>query len=233
MRITADLHIHSCLSPCGSLEMSPARIASEASARKIDMLALTDHNTCRNAPAFETCCRAQGILPLFGMEVTSSEEAHIVCLFAEKESAMDFGEYVESRLPEIKGDPHMFGDQVYVDAAEQIIGEVSKALIGATDISIDQIVPIVHERGGIVFPAHIDRPAFSIVMQLGFLPELPYDAIECINPNCDYNTFGLPIITNSDAHFPQDIGTRPTKYEVQALSFEGLREALAESRILF
>lgn len=227
MHVTADLHIHSCLSPCGSLDMSPRRIAAEAAARGIDMLALTDHNSCRNAPAFEECCRTQGILPLFGMEVTSSEEAHVVCLFDEKQNAMEFGEYVESRLPEIKGDPRMFGDQIYVDADENILGEVSRALIGATDISIDQLVPMVHERGGLLFPAHIDRPAFSIVMQLGFLPDLPYDAVECVNPSCGVDTLGLRIITNSDAHFPEDIGTRPTEYAMESLSFEGLKAALS------
>ena len=114
-----------------------------------------------------------------------------------------------------------------MDADEHILGEVSKALIGATDISIDQLVPLVHERGGLLFPAHIDRPAFSIVMQLGFLPDLPYDAVECINPNCGLDTLGLRIITNSDAHFPEAIGTRPTEYEMESLSFEGLKTALS------
>ncbi|MFW5711460.1 MAG: PHP domain-containing protein [Spirochaetota bacterium] len=226
MQISADLHIHSCLSPCGSLAMSPRKIADAAAERGLEMLALTDHNSCRNAPAFEECCRKRGILPLFGMEVTSSEEAHVVCLFGEKATAMEFGEYVESRLPEIKGEPHMFGDQVYVDAEDNILGEVSRALIGATDISIDQLVPMVHEQGGLIFPAHIDRPAFSIVMQLGFLPDLPYDAVECIDPNCEIDTLGLRIITNSDAHYPEDIGTRPTEYAVDSISFEGLKAAL-------
>jgi len=208
--------------------MSPRRIAAEAAGRGVDMLALTDHNSCRNAPAFAECCRAQGILPLFGMEVTSSEEAHVVCLFDKQQTAMEFGEYVESRLPELQGDPSRFGDQVYVDAEENILGEVSRVLIGATDISIDQLVPMVHERGGLLFPAHIDRPAFSIVMQLGFLPDLPYDAVECMNPKCGLDTLGLRIITNSDAHFPEDIGTRPTEYEMETLSFEGLQAALSQ-----
>src|SRR6056297_3415 len=231
MYATADLHIHSCLSPCGSLEMSPARIAAEASSCNIDILAITDHNSCRNAPAFEECCLQAGIVPLFGMEVTSSEEAHVVCLFEKKEPAMEFGAYIESRLPEITGKANMFGDQVYVDAEENILGEVTKALIGATDISIDRIVPMVHARGGIVFPAHIDRPAFSIVMQLGFLPDLPYDAVECMDPNCGLNTLGLPVITNSDAHYPGDIGSRPTRYEMNKLSFHGIQHALATHHI--
>ncbi len=229
MKVLADLHIHSCLSPCGSLDMSPRRIAEEAAKRGIHMLAITDHNSCRNAPAFELCCREKGRVPLFGMEATSSEEAHVVCIFREKETAMKFGEHIESRLPEIKGDPHMFGDQVYVDADENVLGEVTRALIGATDISIDQLVPMVHELGGIVFPAHIDRPAFSIVMQLGFLPDLPYNAVECINPKCDIDSLGLRIITNSDAHYPEDIGRRPTVYEMDSISFLGLKESLTHT----
>jgi len=230
MHITADLHIHSCLSPCGSLEMSPKRIAAEAAARHIEMMAITDHNSCRNAPAFNECCNRQGIVPVFGMEVTSIEEAHVVCIFEGTPEALDFGEYIESRLPEVRGSSRMGDDQVYVDAEENILGQVNKLLIAATDISIDQIVTMVHERGGIVFPAHIDRPAFSIVMQLGFLPDLLYDAIECVNPNCNIDTLGLPIITNSDAHYPEDIASRPSEYQMDTPSFNGLRTALSRQR---
>ena len=230
MHVTADLHIHSCLSPCGSLEMSPKRIAAEAAARHIDMMAITDHNSCRNAPAFKECCSRQGIVPLFGMEVTSIEEAHVVCIFEDTPGALDFGEYIESRLPEVRGSSSTGGDQVYVDAEENILGQVNKLLIAATDISIDQIVTMVHERNGIVFPAHIDRPAFSIVMQLGFLPELPYDAVECVNPNCGIDTLGLPIITNSDAHYPEDIASRPSEYQMDTPTFNGLKFALSRQR---
>jgi len=230
MEALVDLHNHSCLSPCGSLEMSPKILAETAAALKIRILALTDHNSARNLPAFRICCMNNGILPVFGLEITSAEEAHVVGLFGDLDTALEMGEYVESRLPTIKGDAHLFGDQIWVDENEFILGETSKALFAATDLSIDDIVEAVHRRRGIVFPAHIDRPVFSIVMQLGFLPDLPYDAVECVNPGCSIDTLGLPVITNSDAHYPEDIGKRPTRWELDEISWEGLKRALQKMR---
>lgn len=230
MKVRADLHNHSCLSPCGSLEMSPRKIAEIAAQRGIQILALTDHNSARNLPAFQSCCRQQGILPLFGMEITSAEEAHVVGLFPLLDTALEMGRMIESRLPLIEGDTHMFGDQVYVDEDELILGEVERALFSATDLSIDEIVSEVQRRNGIVFPAHIDRPAFSIVMQLGFLPPLPYDAVECVIPDCDIDTLGFHPITNSDAHYPEDIGKRPTEYEMESISWDALLQALRSRR---
>jgi len=136
------------------------------------------------------------------------------------------GEFVESRLPDIDGDTSLFGDQVFVDENEYILGEADKALFAATDLSIDDIVDEVHRRKGIVFPAHIDRPMFSIVMQLGFLPDLPYDAVECVNPGCDIDTGNYPVISNSDAHYPENIGDRTTLYTLDELSWEGFKTAL-------
>lgn len=194
------------------------------------MMALTDHNSGRNLPAFRTCCINEGIVPVFGMEITSAEEAHIVGLFGDLDTALDMSGYVESRLPPIRGDTSLFGDQVYVDENDYILGEADKALFAATDLSIEDIVDAVHHRDGIVFPAHIDRPMFSIVMQLGFLPDLPYDAVECVNPRCDIDTLNLPVITNSDAHYPENIGKRPTRYRMAEISWEGLKAALLEMR---
>lgn len=230
MDVLADLHNHSCLSPCGSLEMSPGVLASKAAEMNIDMLALTDHNSARNLPAFQVCCRASGVVPIFGMEITTVEEAHVVGLFGSLDTALEVGEYIESRLPLIDGDSHLFGDQVYVDENEYILGEVDRALFAATDLSIDDVVGLVHSYNGVVFPAHIDRPVFSIVMQLGFLPDLPYDAIECIDRHCGIDTRGVPVIRNSDAHYPQDIGKRSTRYRMRENSWDGLRAALQDLR---
>lgn len=210
--------------------MSPKVIAERGAECGLRMMALTDHNSGRNLPAFRTCCIAEGIVPIFGMEITSAEEAHVVGLFGDLDTALDMGEYVESRLPSIEGDTSLFGDQVYVDENDYILGEADKALFAATDLTIEDIVDEVHQRGGIVFPAHIDRPMFSIVMQLGFLPDLPYDAVECVNPDCGLDTLDLPVITNSDAHYPEDIGKRPTRYLMTEPSWKGLKTALTEMR---
>ncbi len=226
MLVRTDLHNHSCLSPCGSLELSPRRLTLEAKKREIRILALTDHNSGRNLPAFRACCEEAGIFPLFGIEITSLEEAHVVGIFEHLDAALEMGGFIESRLPLIEGNASLFGDQVYVDRNELILGEVDRALFGGTDLSIDQIVEEVHHRGGIVFPAHIDRNAYSIVMQLGFLPDLPYDAVECMNPDCGLDTLGYTPITNSDAHYPENVGSRSTIYEMSEISWPALRDAL-------
>lgn len=226
MNVRCDLHIHSCASPCGSLEMSPKRIAAEARRAGVDILALTDHNTARNTPAFEKTCRSEGIVALYGMEVTSREEAHILSIFPDVETAMEMGELIEDNLPRLSQSPSPFGDQIYVDEEEYILGEIHAALFSATEFSTEEIVDMTHKRGGLVIPSHIDRPSFSIVMQLGFLPRLAFDAVECSSPPCTTDTYGIPIVTNSDAHYPEDIGTRTSIFDMETPSFDGLKEAL-------
>lgn len=226
MRVKVDIHNHSCLSACGSLEMSPRRLVREAEQRGINMLALTDHNSGRNLPAFRDCCLEHGIFPLYGMEITSIEEAHVVGIFEDMETALDMGCFVESRLPPAGPRAFTYGDMVYVDRYEKILGYCDRALFTATDLSIDRIVEEVHYRSGIVFPAHIDRAAFSIVMQLGFLPDLPYDAVECLDPHYKIDTLGYRPITNSDAHYPEQVGRRSTTYELSDISWGSLLAAL-------
>lgn len=231
MRIRTELHIHSCASPCGSLEMSPARIAREAAEKGIGLIALTDHNTARNSPAFEKCCRGEGITGLFGLEVTSREEAHILTIFAHVDEALEMGRRVEESLPDIGTRESPFGDQVYVDENEYILGDIPKALFSATEYSTEEILELAHSIGGIVIPSHIDRPSFSIVMQLGFLPDLPFDAVECVSRDCGgAETRGIPVIQNSDAHYPGDIGTRPSVYDLERADFSSLKRALEQQR---
>jgi hypothetical protein len=207
--------------------MSPARIASEAKRRDIQLAALTDHNTARNTPAFAECCRREGITGIYGMEVTTREEAHVLALFADVKTAERMGRQVEASLPELTRRPSPFGDQPYVDADEYVLGEVSRALFAATDFSTEELVELTHSLGGLVIPSHIDRPAFSIVIQLGFLPNLPFDAVECVSPPCGTDTYGIPVVTSSDAHYPEDIGSRPLELEMEEPSFAGLQDALA------
>ncbi|MDC7233583.1 MAG: PHP domain-containing protein [Spirochaetales bacterium] len=125
-----DLHNHSCLSPCGSLEMSPARLVEEAAARGIGMLALTDHNAGDNLPAFAVCCRRAGIVPVYGMEVTGREEAHLLCLFGDLKTAVRFGYEIYENLQTIPNNPDRMGDQIIVDEDENILGELEKHLAG-------------------------------------------------------------------------------------------------------
>lgn len=209
MLLKCDLHIHSCLSPCGSLDMSPSEIVRIAGEKNLDVIAIADHNSALNAPALEKLCLTKNIVPLFAIEVTSSEEFHSLCLFRNSGTAVEFGNRLYTELQSAPNIPEKFGDQVYVDENDNILGELDKYLTGgAVPYSSDRLVRMVHDAGGLFIPAHIDRAAFSISSQLGFIPPDPYDALELTSFPAILNTGDLPLISNSDAHFPEDIGKR-------------------------
>jgi len=214
MIIRADLHLHSCLSPCGDLTMSPRKIAQTLASRNVQLAALTDHNTALNCPAFAAACSEFGIIPLFGIEAQGIEECHILCLFADLQAALDLGTELYERMPMIPNNPVKMGDQVYVDENEDIIGEVDKYLITSADIGIEELGRRVIAAGGILIPAHVDRPAFSLTSQLGSVVDGPWSALEMIrmpdrqNQSDCIDTRNYPLITSSDAHNPEHIGRR-------------------------
>lgn len=226
MAYLADLHNHSCLSPCGSLDLSPKRLVEEAAKKNISLLALTDHNSWRNLETFGICCNQWSITPIFGMEITSLEEAHILALFGDLKTAISYGKVIEDSLPNVLHNPERFGDQVYVNEHDEILGELEKTLFTASAFSIDEIVEDAQSIGGLVIPAHIDRPAMSVSSQLGFLPDLPYAAVESISHHPDIDIKGNALITGSDAHMPKGVGLRPFWIDHDTPSFESLREAL-------
>ena len=215
MPLTADLHNHSCLSPCGSLDLSPRILAERAAVRGVRLLALTDHNSALNCPAFATACARYGIIPLFGMEATTQEEVHILCLFGTLEAALSFGEHLYGLLPRFPNDPERMGDQVYVDADDNIEGEVDHYLGAALDLGIDGIGSAVRSFGGLPVPAHVDRAAFSMTSQLGFVVDGPWAAVECVRLPPSVDTRGYPLTTSSDAHYPEHVGRRPFELDAE------------------
>ena len=229
MIIKADLHIHTCLSPCGSLEMSPTVIAAELKKKGIDVAAIADHNSALNCPAFAEACKKEGLWSLFGIEVTSMEEAHLLCIFETSEAALDFGEFIYKNLPDIPNNPETFGDQVYVDCEDNIVGEVEKFLGNATLLSIDEIRDEALSRSALFIPAHVDKPVFSIPSQLGFLPDDNYTAIEVFTPsNSSQYESKYSVVTSSDAHFLDDVGKKYFTVDIAEKSFLSLALALRE-----
>jgi hypothetical protein len=219
MPLLADLHNHSCLSPCGSLELSPGVLAGLASARGVKVLALTDHNSALNCPAFAKHCARLGLAPLFGLEATSQEEIHVLCLFTSLEAALAFGNYVYSIITPFPNDPEKSGDQVYVDEDDNIEGEVEYFLPSAIDLSVDSLGPKAAEYGGLVSPAQVDRPAFSMMSQFGAVIPGPWAAVECtrIPPRHFLPPLeGSPIdtLTSSDAHYPEHVARRPFELDI-------------------
>ena len=220
----ADLHNHSCLSPCGSLDLSPLVLAETAAAKGVHILALSDHNTSLNCPAFGVHCKRLGIIPFYGIEVTTMEEVHILALFSALDPALAFGNHIYSIITPFPNNPEKTGDQVYVDENDNIEGELEYYLSGAAQIGLDELGPKAIEYGGIVIPAHVDRPAFSLSSQLGAIVKGPWSALECVripplsemgNPSSPLlDTLGFPLISGSDAHYTEHVGRRPFELDL-------------------
>ncbi len=235
MVFRADLHIHSCLSPCASLEMSPSAIVKRALESGMNCLALTDHNCALNCAVMEKLCNKEGIFFLPGLEVCTEEEAHVVCLFDSTESALALNNIVYEKLPRVKNIPEKFGDQVYVNEHEEIEGSVEKYLGLASTITVEQLRQTVYDLGGLFIPAHVDKPVFSIVSQLGFLSG-EYSAVEIANPNrADYtlNRMIAPysVICSSDSHYLHQIGSKKITFEMPEASFASLKDVLENRKI--
>ena len=202
-----DLHIHSALSPCADNESTPNSLAGMAAVLGLDILALTDHNSAKNCPAFFKAAKRYGIIPIAGMELTTSEEIHVICLFMTLDDALEFDEYVSSHLFAVKNKPEIFGEQLIVDDEDNIVSKVENLLSVATDISIEQLPDVVKSFRGICYPAHIDRDSNGIIAVLGTFPESPhFSTVEFRDPENLakykelYNLCGKVAVFNSDSH---------------------------------
>jgi len=211
--VVCDLHNHSCLSPCASLDMSPSLLARAAAGQGIDIVALTDHNAALNAPAFALCARREGLSALYGMEACSVEEVHVLCLFSDPDAALDFGRFLGGHTPDYPYDPEILGDQAVVDADDYVVDLPERWLGGALDLAYGELCDQALAHGALVIPAHVDRPMFGVLTQLGFLPDGPYAAIEAVRPLPEGTARGYPVISGSDAHYPEHIGRRPFRLD--------------------
>jgi len=230
----ADLHIHSILSPCTELtEMSPRAIIERAAQAGLHMVAVCDHNTCENVPALRTVAQATGLVILPGMEITSQEEIHILGIFDREECAFEVQEVVYRHLPGENAE-ETFGYQVVVNEHEEIISFNNRLLIGATTLSLETVVELIHSCEGLAIASHIDREAYSIIGQLGFVPPgLALDALE-VSPAMGLEEArrrftglaSFPLITSSDAHYLEDIGRSATTFVMGAASVQEMKLAL-------
>jgi len=230
----ADLHIHTCLSPCADIEMSPRAIVEDAVRKGIDMIAVTDHNSAENIIAARKAASGLGVAVLAGMEVTSSEEAHILALFESTGSVLRLQERVYENLLPGMNDERRFGEQIVVNEIDEVSGFNTRLLIAATTIDSLPLVELIHSLGGLAIASHVDKGTFSILSQLGFIPEdLKFDALE-MSSNIDreqagqrfgeYNTIAW--ISSSDAHFIRDIGKRTTSFFMESPTLAEMSLAL-------
>lgn len=222
MKLYYDFHIHSCLSPCGDNDMTPQNIVNMAKIWGYDAIALTDHNTAKNCPATAKVAEENGITFIPGMELCTSEEVHVVCLFYTLEDALNFSEYVKSSLPPIKNKPSVFGEQSICDENDNIIGHEETLLVTASSISTQKVVETVGKYNGICYPAHIDRSSFSILSNLGMIDEsFGFNSAEIFDISKEQelkerHTYlnSLKILSDSDAHYLENFRSPKRTIEV-------------------
>ncbi len=232
-----DLHIHSCLSPCGDDDATPANIAGIAALNGLQIAALTDHNTTANCPAFFEAARAYGVIPIAGMELTTSEDIHVICLFPTLDSALAFDREVSKHRIRIRNKPAVFGNQHIMNADDEVIGEEADLLINATTLSLDDAYDLTLSHGGACYPAHIDRPSNGMISVLGAFPESPaYSAYELNRAEEDeaYRARfplirGLRRVVSSDAH---DLGAVSEAVNSFCIEDEPYSSALVASRLI-
>lgn len=213
MKLFYDFHIHSCLSPCGDNEMTPFNLVNAAKLFGFDIIALTDHNSCRNCRAAVKAGKDAGITVVPGMELCTSEEIHVICLFPDCDKAEAFSALVRRNIPPVKNRTDIFGEQNVMDSGDTVLDTEELLLTTASAFDIDSVPALVRDYGGVCFPAHIDRSSYSVLSALGDFPEsLDVTAFE-LTPDADAENYlnkypatrGKLILRNSDAHYLENL----------------------------
>jgi len=228
-----DLHIHTCLSPCAELDMYPRAIVRKVLEEKLDIIGICDHNSSENVVSVQRAAYGLPLTVLPGMEVSSSEEVHTLALFENISCLQQFQKVIYDHLPG-ENDEDVFGCQAVVNEWDEVDGFNQHLLIGATVLSLQEIIDHIHRLGGLAIASHIDRESFSVIGQLGFIdPTFAFDALE-ITPRLGLararETFpelgSYPFVTSSDAHFLHDVGRTFTEIWMETGNFPELGRAL-------
>ena len=229
-----DLHTHSCLSPCADDDNTPSNLVGMAKLAGIDILALTDHNSAKNCPALFEAAESYGIIAVAGMELTTSEDIHVICLFEHLSDALRFDEAISEHRMKIANRPDIFGRQLVLDGQDNILYEEKFLLSYATDVSLEDVPALVGSFGGVSYPAHIDRDANGVIAILGTFPETPhFDTVEIHDGERieeykgRYSLSDKRFIVSSDAHYLTDVKDGEHYVELSSDGTpEGVRRAL-------
>jgi len=210
--LQADLHIHTCLSPCAEKEMSPRAVVRQARTMGLDLIAICDHNSAENV---EAACRAgleAGLAVIGGMEICTREEVHVLAFFKD-DHALACAQTMVYESLRGKNEPEVFGEQVVMNERDEVAGLNSRLLIGATDLGLEEVIQVIHSLGGMAIAAHVDRPSFSIISQLGFIrQDLGLDGVEVCSERPPEVPVELAVLRSSDAHRLREIGCRSTRF---------------------
>lgn len=231
----ADLHVHTCLSPCGDWEMTPQRIIKRARERNIDILAICDHNTSKNVRPIVELGAIAGILVLPGLEICTREEVHLLGIHKHIHQAEAVADRVYQGLIQ-NNDPDIFGFQVIADKQDMVVGQEPKLLIQACHLTVKEAVDLIHREQGLAIAAHIDRPSYSILAQLGFIPpDLGLDGVEItartMAHECEHyflDKTSLPCLVSSDAHSLAEMAQGSTLFHMTSRTFEAMSSALKQ-----
>jgi len=218
-----DLHLHSVLSPCGDLEMSPKAVMKKASEMGIEIIAVTDHNSMANSCVYQRSAVQFGIHYIYGVEIQTAEEIHVIALFDNWEIARKFNKELFNSLLPIKNDPEYFGDQIVIDDEENIVRIINKALLNSSIWTFETVLKKIEAYGGFGFPAHVDAYTNSVISQLGFIPQNSKIIAVGITAHCDVEGLlkkypylkDYALIRNSDAHYLADIGSGTTDFYLE------------------
>ena len=225
-KVRADLHVHTCLSPCADDQMESIAIVQQAKQTGLDVIGICDHNSCENVGAMMKAGEREGLTVIPGVEVTSREEVHILGLFNSEQDLMCLQDIIYENLPG-ESDEEAFGPQLVVDEYGNVTGKNSRLLIGATTLAVEQIIDAIHRFEGLAIASHIDRQRFSLIGQLGYIPkDLKLDALEVSNPSAIEQEYKYPLVTSSDAHFLEDIGRNSTCFMIEEISLREIGQAL-------
>ena len=232
--VYVDLHVHTVLSPCAEVEMIPPLIAAQAKRLGLGCIAVTDHNSAENAQAMVEAGAAVGLTVLPGMEVQTREEVHLICLFDTIAKDLSWQEKVYAHLPPLRNRPETFGAQFVVDSEGDFVRENERLLLASVDWALERVVSEVRDLDGLCIPAHVDRPSFSLIANLGFVPaEMEFEALEVshlVGPEEVRRRWpqvvGHTLIASGDAHRLSEMQCR-TMVKVVDLSVAELRMAFA------
>jgi 3',5'-nucleoside bisphosphate phosphatase len=237
----ADLHIHTVLSPCADLEMTPANIVNKARESGLQIIGITDHNSTKNALLVKRLAKNEGIFVLTGAEVTTKEEVHCLAFFEFEEQLMQFQQFLDNQITIIPNPEGHFGYQPVVDANDNILELIPNYLPAALKKGISDVQKMVESLDGIFIPAHVDRPVNGIFSQLGFIPPgLKFDAMGISKWNSEkdvrkHYVLGkeITLIRNSDAHYLQQIGEIYTLFHLEEICFSEIKMALNQQNNRF
>lgn len=239
MKAAYDLHIHSSLSPCADNDMTPNNIVNMSILKGLDVIAITDHNSCANVQAIANCAKNTSLIVIPGIEIETAEEIHVICLFSDTTRAEEMQKLVYSRLPNINNNEEIFGEQLIFDEKDNLICKENRLLLTAVDITINEVYDVVNnELNGIAIPAHIDRQANSIISSFGTIPQdIDVKCVEISNKKTEHTIISNYInihrtkrIYSSDAHYLWDIHEREYFIEVERLTIADVIKALGISK---